>query len=118
MSTIHGRIDPLTGVYTPYPEPEGRGNGVVLGTVYPGTAKHEAGHAAAGLLLGVKVDDARADTPTEDSAGHVRLPWWTSSRNKMLMTLAGAMTEDDWSPDWPKPACPATKARSQNMPTR
>jgi Escherichia/Staphylococcus phage prohead protease len=107
MTTIHGRIDLATGEYTPYDQPEQRsGNGVVLGTVYPGTAKHEAAHAAAGLLLGIAVYDARADTPTAESAGHVRLPSWTGSRNKALMTLAGAMTEDDWLPGRPKAGVP------------
>ena len=36
---------------------------VTTATVYPAIAAHEARHAAAGLLLGLKVTEARADNP-------------------------------------------------------
>jgi HK97 family phage prohead protease len=71
-------------------------------------AGHEARHAAAGLLMGMRVIEARADIPTTKAAGQVL---WDSRedgvdvRDAMVMLLVGPLgdpsMEIPWPPAWP-----------------
>jgi HK97 family phage prohead protease len=103
--TIQSRIDPTTGVFTPYDQPsqaavESRSE------VDPEVAAHEARHAAVALMQGVRVTEARADCPSADTAGHVLFSADTDPREKALMILAGEMGQPGWPPDWPSRSGP------------
>jgi hypothetical protein len=97
MSTIHGRIDPLTGVYAPYPRPE---PDRPTRPINPETAKEEAQRLGAALAQGLRVVEARADNPTEDMEGCVKFVGG-STREYARVTIAGALNRSGWPPDWP-----------------
>ena len=84
--------------------------------VSPTVASHEARHAAAARLLGLDVEEVRADNPSPDPAGHV-----TFSNGKRLvqrprehavMILVGRWGDPDWPPEMPSKAA-ATKDERQ-----
>jgi HK97 family phage prohead protease len=68
-------------------------------------AGHEARHAAAGLLLGMRVVEARADIPDHKSAGRVLFNGKDAdTRDLMVMLLVGPMGDksvEHWPPTWP-----------------
>jgi HK97 family phage prohead protease len=71
--------------------------------VNPDTAAHEARHAAAALLLGLDVLEARADNPNPEMGGYVQLGRYTSLRPREsgIMTLAGRWGDPGWPPENP-----------------
>jgi len=64
---------------------------VTTTAVNPDTAAHEARHAAAALLLGLDVLEARADNPNPEMGGYVALGGYSClrPRDSGIMTLAG-----------------------------
>ena len=72
-------------------------------TAVPAIAAHEARHAAAALLLGLDVKEVRADNPTPDVGGYVRLTAdsWRRPREHAIMTLASRWGDPDWPPEHP-----------------
>src|SRR5215211_463138 len=101
---------PVTGVPVtfqdcrPRPEPDAP-------AVFPFTVKdvagHEARHAAAALLMGLGVREARADIPNDSAAGHVLfyVDDRADVRDEMVATLVGPMGDESmevpWPPAWP-----------------
>jgi hypothetical protein len=71
----------------------------------PAIAAHEARRASAGLLLGLRTTEARADNPDPAADGHVRfkVDWQDPEdvRRFAIATLAGRCPDDDWPPEWP-----------------
>jgi uncharacterized protein len=67
------------------------------------TAAHEARHAAAALLLGLDVREARADNPNPEMGGYVELGPYTclQPRESGIMTLAGRWGDPGWPPENP-----------------
>jgi HK97 family phage prohead protease len=67
-------------------------------------AGHEARHAAAALLMGMRVTEARADWPEAKTLGYVRFAG-ADVRDVMVCTLVGAMGDESmktaWPPAWP-----------------
>jgi HK97 family phage prohead protease len=72
-------------------------------SVDPAAAAHEARHAAAALLLGLEVKEARADNPSADTAGLVRLCGYSDLRPREagVMTLLGYWGDPGWPPEAP-----------------
>ena len=66
--------------------------------VNPAIAAHEARHAAAALLLGLKVTQARADNPNPEMGGYVELGGYSClrPRDSGIMTLAGRWGDPGW----------------------
>jgi HK97 family phage prohead protease len=69
----------------------------------PAIAAHEARHAAAALLLGLKVTEARADNPNSQMGGYVALGGYSClrPRDSGIMTLAGRWGDPGWPPESP-----------------
>jgi hypothetical protein len=69
----------------------------------PAIAAHEARHAAAALLLGLDVKEARADNPNPEMGGYVELGRYTCLRPREsgIMTLAGRWGDPGWPPENP-----------------
>jgi HK97 family phage prohead protease len=67
------------------------------------TAAHEARHAAAALLLGLDVREARADNPNPEMGGYVELGPYTclQPRESGIMTPAGRWGDPGWPPESP-----------------
>jgi HK97 family phage prohead protease len=76
---------------------------VTTTAVNPGTAAHEARHAAAALLLGLDVEEARADDPNPEMGGYVMLGPYSDLRPMAsgIMTLAGRWGDPGWPPENP-----------------
>ena len=88
--------------------------------------RHEAGHAAAALLLGLKVTSVRAgfhthselrDANPEDAAGETRFEATNNDHRQMAIAiLAGPMAEGKtayWPPRWPLSLAPLTPDERQ-----
>jgi hypothetical protein len=71
--------------------------------VEPAIAAHEARHAAAAMLRGLDVLEARADNPSPDASGHVLLGprCYGRPREDAIMTLAGRWGDPGWPPERP-----------------
>jgi Escherichia/Staphylococcus phage prohead protease len=69
----------------------------------PAIAAHEARHAAAALLLGLEVREARADDPNPEMRGYVMLGRYSElrPRESAIMTLAGRWGDAGWPPKRP-----------------
>jgi HK97 family phage prohead protease len=69
----------------------------------PAIAAHEARHAAAALLLGLEVKEARADNPNPEMGGYVALGHYPCLRPREagIMTLAGRWGDAGWPPERP-----------------
>jgi hypothetical protein len=100
---------PVTGVpitfqdCRPQPEPDPP---VVFPFTVEDVAGHEARHAAAGLLMGMRVIEARADWPEMKTLGYVQFAGAEADvRDVMVLALVGAMGDDamngPWPPAWP-----------------
>jgi HK97 family phage prohead protease len=76
---------------------------VTTTAVNPDTAAHEARHAAAALLLGLDVLEARADNPNPEMGGYVALGGYSClrPRDSGIMTLAGRWGDPGWPPEYP-----------------
>jgi hypothetical protein len=100
MSLLRGRIDPATGVFTPYDQPEPE---PVVQRIDVDTAAREARHAAAALMLGLHVKEVRADNPSPDTGGLVRLCGYSDLRPREagVMTMMGYWGEPGWPPESP-----------------
>lgn len=80
----------------------------------PAAAAHEARHAAAALLLGLDVREARADNPSDDAAGHVvlgRHGWNSFPREHAVMILVGNWGEPNWPPQMASKTAPTRDER-------
>ena len=78
---------------------------MIPGRLLPGLrerAWHEAYHAAALLLAGIKVKCVRIDFPTDHEAGSVDFVWRGPDRVKDVLgaVVAGALTEGPCGWDW------------------
>ena len=99
---IHGRIDPATGLLTPYDRPAAQVRRADR-PIDRETAEHEARHLGAALALGLRVVEARADNPSDDRAGVVKFVGG-DDRESALVTLAGEFGTAGWPPAWPSKA--------------
>jgi uncharacterized protein len=110
---IQGLIDPATGAFTPYQQATATACATDT-QVDPGIAAHQARHAAAALLLGLKVIQARADNPSPEMAGSVELAPYSDlrPRDSGIMTLAGRWGDPGWPPKDPSKQGPTGDERS------
>jgi HK97 family phage prohead protease len=101
---VHRWQHPGTGQTITFQDRRPRPEPVVFPFTKADVASHEAAHAAAALLLDMRVVEASADFPDFKVAGHVVYSGNGDTRDEMVAILVGPLSDPSakaWPPAWP-----------------